>query len=125
MRFASTSLDGDAPLGTFLLVPEAEYGIGLPINESDVTGLVADLAVLTATDTQIFEDIAAIGAPPLLFDQMVASDTWVIAHTFPFHPVVTVWDNNGDVVDPDIEYQDPTHVVIRFAFPYTGTAQLT
>jgi hypothetical protein len=58
------------------------------------------------------------------FVQQTASTEWLMPHSLGHRPFVIVFDNNGDEMEPDISYPNPTLVKASFGFPMTGSAEM-
>lgn len=58
------------------------------------------------------------------WNQQVALATWTIAHNLQRYPSITVTDNSGRVVAPDISYVDGNIIQITHSSPLTGWAYL-
>lgn len=67
--------------------------------------------------------IQTTGEEVLTYTLTTPSAIWTIVHTFDHLPIVTVIVN-GEEVDADVQYPNPTTVVILFAIPQVGTAVL-
>ncbi len=65
--------------------------------------------------------IEAGGVVP--FVQSVPDDTWLITNPFPYRPQVTVYDNNGEEIFVDVDFEGNT-IIISFAYESTGMVQL-
>lgn len=63
---------------------------------------------------------AVVDKSYLVLDQSVASDTWEFSHNFGRLPVVTVLDNDGNVLNPDNIRVDLNTVSVTFATPVAG-----
>lgn len=62
---------------------------------------------------------------PYVHTQASPAGTWIITHSLGHPPQVTVIDDSGQVVLPDVVYSMPNSVVtIVFSSPQTGTAYL-
>jgi hypothetical protein len=59
-----------------------------------------------------------------IFDQMIASATWVIAHALNRYPSVTVVDSGGTQVEGYVDYLDANTVNVLFSAAFAGTAYL-
>ena len=60
-----------------------------------------------------------------IFEQGIASDTWVIEHNLDKHPTVTAVDSAGFVQIPDdVEYINENKVIAYFVSAFTGKAYL-
>jgi hypothetical protein len=67
----------------------------------------------------------AQGIETYVHDQQIASDHWVITHTWPGgYPSVTVVDTSGSVILPDPVYTTATQVDLFFSAPFSGKAYL-
>lgn len=67
--------------------------------------------------------IAVSGEEVFTYTKSAPSTIWTIPHTFDHFPIVTVIVG-GVQVDADVQYPNPTTVVIVFASPQVGTAVL-
>lgn len=56
--------------------------------------------------------------------QVSASTTWTINHPLGGYPSVVVIDGSGDEVQGTVQYVTTSQVVLTFAYPISGTAQL-
>lgn len=56
--------------------------------------------------------------------QTSASDTWEIAHNLNKKPLITVVDENDEIVFGDVNYVNDNIVVIRFTSAFSGKAYL-
>lgn len=69
--------------------------------------------------------LAASTAPrPQQFFQGSPSRDWVIDHTLPYPPAVTLFDAYGREIGGAVEYPTPTSVTVHFAYAETGSAIL-
>ncbi len=59
-----------------------------------------------------------------IFDQHVASTTWVITHTLNKYPSVAVVDSSGNIVTGSISYQSLSQLTVVFNASFTGKAYL-
>jgi hypothetical protein len=57
--------------------------------------------------------------------QAAPTDTWLIAHPLGYRPAVAIEDSAGSVVEGDVTYPDDYTVVVRFAVPIGGYANLS
>jgi len=57
-------------------------------------------------------------------DQLTPSDIWVVVHNMNKYPSVSVVDSAGTVIEPDIQYDDPSQLTILFGSPTSGKAYL-
>jgi hypothetical protein len=60
-----------------------------------------------------------------IYDQSVASDTWIINHGMGFYPAVTVVDSAEDEVEGDLKYIDANTVQLNFNGGFAGRAFLS
>jgi hypothetical protein len=70
------------------------------------------------------QGIPGVSGANFVFDQMVASDTWVITHNLGRYPSVTVVDSSGEVVEGDVRYTDANSLTIYFSAAFAGMAYL-
>jgi hypothetical protein len=56
--------------------------------------------------------------------QLTPDDVWVVVHGMNKYPSVMVVDSGDTVIDPDIQYDDPTQLRITFGSPTSGKAYL-
>lgn len=59
------------------------------------------------------------------YTQDTPAITWVISHTFGRRPVVTVYNQSGEEVEPDVEFPNANTIHVNFAFLTTGMVVLT
>ena len=78
-------------------------GPGIEINENNV---------ITTTNGYVFE-------------QGIASDTWVINHNLNKKPVVVVVDSADSVVQASVEYNGLNTCTVKMKYAFKGTAYLT
>lgn len=64
------------------------------------------------------------GGGTYLHPQPVASTTWTINHPLGGYPSVVALDSLGEHVEPGIQYVTTSQVVLTFATPISGQAQL-
>ena len=62
--------------------------------------------------------------PAVIWDQQVASDLWVVIHSWPGFPSVTVVDTSGKIMIGDVKYINATRIEITFSVPVSGKAYL-
>ena len=60
-----------------------------------------------------------------IFEQAIASDTWVINHNLNKKPVVNLVDSSGRGFEAYREYPSNNQVIVRLNAPTTGYAYLT
>lgn len=63
-------------------------------------------------------------AVPQTIQVTIPSDTWTVAHSYPYRPRVTTWDMDGTEIDGDVSYPDGQHVVITWAGLQVGAVEL-
>lgn len=64
------------------------------------------------------------GGGTYLHSQPVASTTWTINHPLNGYPNVVVLDGGGVMVEGSIQYVNTSQIVLTFATPISGLAQL-
>ncbi len=57
-----------------------------------------------------------------IFHETTPSSSWIIHHNLGFEVQVTIWDDTGEVVYPEVDNPDLNTTVVTFAAPTTGTA---
>lgn len=57
-------------------------------------------------------------------EQMIASDTWVIAHALAKFPSVVVLDSSGALCEGHIEYDTVNQITLTFSAAFGGVAHL-
>lgn len=96
-----------------------------PVVQPDTKVVFVPVATTTPPGGPIIEP--GPGAPeyyPLqTYVQEAPAATWTIHHDFPFNPGVTLVIG-GQLADTDVIYQDPNTVVLVFATPQSGIAEL-
>jgi hypothetical protein len=61
-----------------------------------------------------------------VFDQIAASDAWMIVHNLGYYPGgVTVVDTGGNKVLGEVQYLSQNTLLIRFSAPFSGQAILS
>jgi hypothetical protein len=63
-------------------------------------------------------------AVPQTIPVTIPSDTWTVAHSFPYRPGVKTFDMDGIEIDGDVSYPDGQHVVITWAGLQVGAVEL-
>jgi len=98
-------------------------GVGPTITESEVVGLVADLAALNAADAALAVEIATMSAP-FEFVQSTPATVWTINHNLNISPVVVIQDSTNTQVLAEINFTDNDNLQILFSGPESGQATL-
>ena len=60
-----------------------------------------------------------------VFDQQIASATWVITHTLGGRPSVTIVDSADTHVFGEVQYNSDTQITVMFSAAFSGKAYLT
>lgn len=61
-----------------------------------------------------------------MWDQAVASASWVIVHNLGFNPGgISVVDTAGNVVEGDVHYDSVNQITLTFSAPFSGHAYLS
>lgn len=84
----------------------------------NINGTISDQLDLWA----ILQDLTK--KTTFVYDQQVASATWVITHNMGKYPSVTIVDTAGDEVEGEVKYNSLNQVTITFSAPVTGKAYL-
>lgn len=75
--------------------------------------------------TGLEEALVDVSDKNFVFEQGIASDTWVIEHNLNKHPSVTVVDSSGYVRIPnDIKYDNENQITVYLISEFTGKAFL-
>jgi copper chaperone CopZ len=65
------------------------------------------------------------GSATVTFEQQVASDHWIVTHTWPGgFPSVTIVDTSGNTVEGDVIYTSATQIDLFFTVPFSGYVYL-
>lgn len=59
-----------------------------------------------------------------VYQQLSPSAVWDIRHTLNKLPTLTVTDSNGDEVEGDVQYVNPSQVILKFSGAFSGVAIL-
>lgn len=59
-----------------------------------------------------------------VYEQMSASDVWMVEHDLDKYPSVTVVDSAGSIVVGDVEYNSTNTITLTFTSAFSGTAYL-
>lgn len=78
----------------------------------------------TYTSTDWTPMFSGGGGATYLHTQGVPSDTWTVNHGLNKYPSVVVIDNSGTHIEGTLQYVTTNQVVITFATPISGIAQL-
>lgn len=57
--------------------------------------------------------------------QDTAADTWLITHSIPYQPSLTILDSSGRVVEGDVTYLSATQIQVEFSAPFAGVAYMS
>lgn len=90
-------------------------------DQSDFTGSLQDgqmLAYQQSSDKFTLKPITFI------YNQLIASTTWSVAHNLGRFPVVTIVDSGGNVVIGDVQYVDQNNLTVSFSSSFGGNAYL-
>lgn len=64
------------------------------------------------------------GSASFHHQQTVASSTWVVQHDLEYYPIVRVYTNSNDEIQPlSVVHDSTTQVTITFSSSRTGTAR--
>lgn len=111
----------------FTVQPDVEYTADIKVETS-----IKDHDKLNHRDLPDQHPIDAITdlrellerADTYIFEQGVASDTWVIEHNQDKYPSVTVVDSAGNVFTPAVHYDNENQVTVTMNGATTGKAYL-
>lgn len=74
--------------------------------------------------TGLTEALQEVSDKTFVFEQGIASDTWVIKHNLGKYPSVSLVDSAGTQFDADVEYNDENTCTVRMNGATTGKAFL-
>lgn len=75
--------------------------------------------------TGLEEALQNVGDKNFVFEQAIASDTWIIEHNLSKYPSVMVVDSAGNAQIPDeIQYNSENKITVTFISAFAGTAYL-
>lgn len=70
-------------------------------------------------------NVIKITSKTFVYEQALASDTWIIQHNLSKQPSVFAVDSSGKVQLPDdITYDTDTQITVKFLAPFSGKAYL-
>lgn len=81
-----------------------------------------------AAVNDMVEDFLELNPPGLYvetFHQASPAAVWVISHSLPFQPAVTVIDSAGTRIETEIKYDSPTQIRSIASAAFSGTAYLS
>lgn len=97
----------------------------------DLLEQTTELVDVTPARVELQDVVAGPPGPPgppggsaLIMRQLEPMATWTWPHPLGRLPVITVYSDDGELVEPDV-YATPQTVSLVFPSPYTGTAVLT
>lgn len=91
----------------------------------DISGLVADVEGEGIINTTRIDNKVLVYSTTFVFEQAIASASWVIEHNLNKRPSCTVVDTAGNVQAPnEITYNDENTMTVEFLAPFTGYAYL-
>jgi len=68
--------------------------------------------------------LSGLSSRSFVYNQSIASDTWVITHNLNSYPSVTVVDSSGNVVVGAVTYNSVDQITINFTAAFSGNAYL-
>lgn len=60
------------------------------------------------------------GTGSAVWEQNVPSDMWVVTHSLPYHPSVTVLDSSDRLVEGDVQYGAVGQLTVSFVAAFSG-----
>lgn len=70
-------------------------------------------------------DPGDLGKVSEVHSQLTPESEWVITHSLPFFPSVTVVDSAGTVVEGEVQYLDTSTIRLYFSAAFSGVAYLS
>lgn len=77
---------------------------------------------------QLVENYLDVNPPGVYTEthnQLTAEAVWVITHSLPFQPAVTIIDSAGTRIETEIVYDSPTQIRSIASAPFAGRAELS
>lgn len=90
------------------------------LEEHAITEIIGGSNISVSQD----EGTVTINSTSFIFEQAIASDTWVINHNLNKRPSITLTDSSGRVFEADREYVNENQVIIHLQSATTGVACL-
>lgn len=90
------------------------------IEESSITDIIGGSNIEVSRDN----NVVTINSKTFVFEQAIASDTWIINHNLNKRPNITLTDSSGRVFEADREYVNNNQVIIHLQSATTGFANL-
>ena len=95
------------------------------MHHDDLTGRDLSNQHPMSAITGLEEALVEISDKTFVFEQAIASDTWVIEHTLNKHASFFAVDSSGNVQIPDeIKYVSDNEIVVTFLAPFAGKGYL-
>jgi hypothetical protein len=87
--------------------------------------------IITETENRVFltaaeknDLLASLDRETFVFEQIAASDTWIIKHPLNKKPSITVVDSADTVVVGEVVFISLDTVILNFSAPFSGRAYL-
>jgi hypothetical protein len=94
------------------------------VHHDDLTGRNLPNQHPISAITGLQEALVEVSDKTFVFEQGIASDTWVIEHNLNKYPSVSLVDSAGTQFDADVEYNDENTCTVRMNGATTGKAFL-
>lgn len=99
-------------------------GVKSSAHHDDLTGRNLPNQHPISAITGLQEALVKVSDKHFVFEQGIASDTWVIEHNLGKYPSVSLVDSAGTQFDADVEYNDENTCTVRMNGATTGKAFL-
>lgn len=99
-------------------------GVKSSAHHDDLTGRDLENQHPISAITGLQEALIEVSDKTFVFEQAIASNTWVIEHNLNKYPSVSLVDSAGTQFEAAVEYIDKNNVVVRMNGATTGKAYL-
>lgn len=99
-------------------------GVKSSAHHDDLTGRDLPNQHPISAITGLQEALVEVSDKTFVFEQGIASDTWIINHNLGKYPSVSLVDSAGTQFDADVEYNDENTCTVRMNGATTGKAFL-
>lgn len=119
-----TSETQETKIGVTSETQVKNIGVKSSAHHDDLTGRdLPDQHPISAI-TGLQEALVEVSDKTFVFEQGIASDTWIINHNLGKYPSVSLVDSAGTQFDADVEYNDENTCTVRMNGATTGKAFL-
>lgn len=126
-------IGGGAPINANIIQADNSIKSTLSVFKSATTERKGIIRIATdeesiegiSTNTAITPHTLKIATATYIFEQGIASDTWIVEHNLDKRPSITVVDTSGNTQMPDeISYNSDNKIILKFVSSFAGWAYL-